>query len=294
MDLPTAVAAWLVACAPLPGEDVLSARHGVSALMSQSGAVTHPAGSAPPQTAVTPPAKSDDIVVSSSNQPPPEDPIQALNVQTYAATQALDTAIIAPAAIGYQRAIPAPLRTAIRNFFNHITLPVVFLNDILQLQPARAAATAARFFINSTLGIAGVIDVAKLRGIGIAYRRNGFANTLGYYGVKTGPFLFLPLIGPTTIRDLVGLVIDRMVVPTLVGKPFNQLSYAVGATLVGSIDYRAEYDAQLRRIQAEANPYAAARANYLKRRQTEIEALRGRVAAIADDPTRVDGPPPRR
>jgi phospholipid-binding lipoprotein MlaA len=170
----------------------------------------------------------------------------------------------------------------------------VFINDLLQLHPGRAAKTLARFAINSTVGIVGLVDVAKRKGINLPYRPNGFANTLGYYGVKTGPFLFVPLIGPTTIRDLIGLVVDRLFLPNVVGKPFNQPAYAVGATLVGSIGYRADYDAQLRKIQAEANPYAAARANYLKRRQAEIDALRGRVAPVTDDPTRVDGPPARR
>lgn len=151
----------------------------------------------------------------------------------------------------------------------------------------------ARFAINSTAGVAGLVDVAKRRKIGLPLRRNGFANTLGYYGIKPGPFLFVPLIGPTTIRDLVGLLIDRAFLPTVVGKPFNQPAYALGATLVGSIDYRAEYDEQLRKIRAESNPYAAARRNYLQRRQEEIDALHNRKAIDSDDPTRVDGPPER-
>jgi phospholipid-binding lipoprotein MlaA len=295
MYLSTAVAAWLVASAPLQGEDAASAGRNIAALLAQDSGIPAPAGSSPQTTDTAKlPSKSDEIIVSGSNRAPREDPIQALNIQTYALTQAVDTAIVAPAAIGYQRAIPEPIRAGIRHFFNHITLPVVFINDLLQLHPGRAAKTLARFAINSTVGIVGLVDVAKRKGINLPYRPNGFANTLGYYGVKTGPFLFVPLIGPTTIRDLIGLVVDRLFLPNVVGKPFNQPAYAVGATLVGSIDYRAEYDVQLRKIQAEANPYAAARANYLKRRQAEIDALHGRVAPVTDDPTRVDGPPARR
>lgn len=272
MYLSTVAVAWLVASAPLPDQALSTAPPEPPARSITTDA--------PPQVpaaalAVMPPPV-DEIIVSGRSRPPPEDPMQALNTQTYAATQALDTAIIAPAAIGYQRAIPSPIRSAVRNFFTHITLPVVFVNDLLQLKPGRAAATAARFFINSTLGFAGLLDIAKLKGVGIAYRSNGLANTLGYYGVKTGPFLFLPLVGPTTVRDLIGLLVDRALVPTLVGRPFNQPAFAVGASLVGSIDYRAEYDAQLRAIQEEVNPYAAARSNYLKGRQAEIDALRAR------------------
>lgn len=295
MYLSTAVAAWLVASAPLTGEAAALPALPIAAPPTQNAAVVPIPDAAPPaQDPAKAPPKSDEIIVSGTNRAPREDPLQALNVQTYAAMQAVDTAIVAPAAIGYQRAIPEPIRAGVRHFFNHITLPVVFLNDLLQLHPGRAAKTLARFAINSTVGIAGLVDVAKRKGINLPYRRNGFANTLGYYGIKSGPFLFVPLIGPTTIRDLVGLLIDRLFLPTVVGKPFNQPAYAVGATLVGSIDYRAEYDAQLRKIQAEANPYAAARANYLKRRQAEIDALHGRVAPVKDDPTHVDGPPTRR
>jgi phospholipid-binding lipoprotein MlaA len=295
MYLSTAVAAWLLASAPLPGEDAASAVRNIAVLLAQDSGIPAPAGSSPQTTdAAKLPPKSDEIIVSGSNRAPREDPIQALNIQTYALTQAVDTAIVAPAAIGYQRAIPEPIRAGVRHFFTHIALPVVFINDLLQLHPGRAAKTLARFAINSTVGIVGLVDVAKRKGIDLPYRPNGFANTLGYYGVKTGPFLFVPLIGPTTIRDLIGLIVDRLFLPNVVGKPFDQPAYAVGATLVGSIDYRAQYDAQLRKIQAEANPYAAARANYLTRRQAEIDALHGRVAAPNDEPTHVDGPPARR
>lgn len=295
MDLSTAVAAWLLASAPLPGQDMAAEQAKLATLLVHPDADLDQATTGGAGSATSTPPQTDDIVVSGRTRPPPEDPIQALNIQTYAATQAIDTAIVAPAAIGYQRAIPSPIRTAVRNFFTHITLPVVFLNDLLQLKPGRAAATAARFLINSTLGLAGTLDIAKLPGVGIPYRRNGLANTLGYYGIKTGPFLYLPLIGPTTIRDLVGLLVDRALVPTIVGKPFNQPAFAVASSLVGSIDYRAQYDAQLRQLQSEVNPYAAARSNYLKGRQAEIDALHSSVApVVANDPAKVDGSPRRR
>jgi phospholipid-binding lipoprotein MlaA len=279
MNVSTAVAAWLAASAPLPGEDAAQASQAIATAVVEAS------------IAIAPPP--DDIVVSGTSRPPREDPLQTLNTQTYAATQALDTAIVAPAARAYSSVIPSPIRAGVRNFFNHVTLPVVFINDLLQLKIGRAAQTLARFAINSTVGVVGLFDVAKRPGINIPYRRNGFANTLGHYGVKAGAFLFVPLIGPTTIRDLFGLVLDRMVVPTLVGKPFNTPAYAIGATIVGSIDYRAEYDAELRKIAAEANPYAAARANYLRNRQAEIDAIRGRVATPPEGYV-PEGPPPRR
>jgi ABC-type transporter lipoprotein component MlaA len=125
--------------------------------------------------------------------------------------------------------------------------------------------------------VGGVIDVARRKPFRLPRRPNGFANTLGFYGVKPGPFLFLPLIGPTTVRDLVGLSIDRMVLPSTIGAPFNQPTYTTPATIVGSLDYRAEFDTQLQAFKDSPDPYAASRAHYLAGRQAEIDALRGRV-----------------
>ena len=300
MYVSTAVAAWLLANGTAPDAGPATADPPSGQLVAQLGSAAQPSAPMPttpsPAPARSPPIlavllpASDEIVVSGSNKAPREDPIQAINIQTYALTQALDTAVVAPAAIGYKRALPEPIRAGVRNFFNHLTLPVVFINDLLQLKPGRAAKTMVRFVINSTAGVAGLVDVAKRKDIRLPLRRNGFANTLGYYGIKPGPFLFIPLIGPTTIRDLIGLLVDRAFLPTVVGRPFNQPVYAVGATLVGSIDYRAEYDEQLRNISAEVNPYAAARKDYLLQRQEEIDALHRRIAPAADDPTQVEGP----
>ncbi|WP_371424103.1 VacJ family lipoprotein, partial [Tardiphaga sp.] len=192
--------------------------------------------------------EQDDIVVTAREGHAPGDPLQGVNVQTFAVTQAVDKAVVEPVALTYQRALPAPLRSAIRNFFNNLSEPVSFLNFFLQLKPGKAAETAGRFAVNTTIGVAGMIDIAKRKPFRLPRRPNGFANTLGYYGVKPGPFLFLPLIGPTTVRDLIGLSIDRMVLPSAIGQPFNQPTYSVPATIVGSVDYRVEFDEQLRKL----------------------------------------------
>ncbi|WP_083952610.1 MlaA family lipoprotein [Sphingobium amiense] len=223
------------------------------------------------------PGDQSDIVVKARPRSAPGDPLQAVNVQTYAATQAVDKAVVAPVALTYQKVLPDPLRAGIRNFFNNLSEPVSFLNFMLQIKPGRAAETVARFAVNTTVGVGGVIDVARRKPFRLPRRPNGFANTLGFYGVKPGPFLFLPLIGPTTVRDLVGLSIDRMVLPSTIGAPFNQPTYTAPATIVGSLDYRAEFDTQLQAFKDSPDPYAASRAHYLAGRQAEIDALRGRV-----------------
>jgi phospholipid-binding lipoprotein MlaA len=158
---------------------------------------------------------------------------------------------------------------------------VVFANYLLQLKPGKAAETAGRFAVNTTIGVAGLVDMAKRKPFNLPRRPNGFAYTLGYYGVKPGPFIFLPFLGPTTLRDAIGGLVDRAVVPGIGGPPFNQPAYAVPATGLGVLDRRAEFDEDLQRIRASDDPYVARREFYLRKRQREIDALHSSVHAVA-------------
>ncbi|WP_253183206.1 MlaA family lipoprotein [Sphingobium phenoxybenzoativorans] len=225
------------------------------------------------------------VVQGRRHEPTPGDPLESFNAQSYEITQDVDKVIVAPAAMAYRDALPAPVRSGIRNFFNNLAEPIVFLNFLLQIKPGKAVETLGRFAINTTIGGAGLLDMAKRRPFNLPLRRNGFANSMGYYGIKTGAFLYLPLIGPTTVRDLIGLTLDKLVLPVAIGKPFNQPYYSIPSALVGTIDYRVEFDAELRRIREEsADPYAASRDNYLRSRQAEIDELRGiRPAMSAPD-----------
>jgi phospholipid-binding lipoprotein MlaA len=104
---------------------------------------------------------------------------------------------------------------------------------------------------------------------------------MGYYGIKQGAFLFLPILGPTTIRDAIGGGIDGLFLPATVGKPFNRLTYTIPTGLLSSLGERADFDDQLKKIREESNdPYTAAREYYLTRRQAEIDVLRGRRASV--------------
>jgi ABC-type transporter lipoprotein component MlaA len=208
------------------------------------------------------------------------DPLEDVNAKSFEATRVVDEAVIGPVARAYGHAVPRPIRSGLRNFLHNLHEPVVALNFLLQLKPGKAVETVGRFAINSTIGGAGLFDVAKRRPFNLPRRANGFADTLGYYGVKPGPYLFLPLIGPTTPRDLLGLVVDRMVVPMAVGKlpssvgrPLHRLARPLAIAKV--LDHRAEFDEQLQDLRETANPYAARREFYLQRRQAEIDNLRG-------------------
>ncbi len=225
-----------------------------------------------------------DIVVTA--QPSvPGDPLQDVNVATFAATQAVDNAVVRPAARAYRGVVPKPVRSGIRNFLVNLTEPVIFLNFLLQLKPGKAAETFGRFALNTTIGAAGILDIAKRRPFKLPYRPNGFAYTMGYYGVKTGAFLYLPLIGPTTVRDVIGLTLDRLVVPLAVGSPFDQPAYSLPTATLISLDRRAEFDSKLQAEKKDdTQSYSATREDYLKNRQAQIDALRGKRSEPAPLP----------
>lgn len=211
----------------------------------------------------------------------PEDPLQSVNAEIFGTVQAVDTAVIGPAALTYKRTVPGPVRSGLRNFFNNLQEPVVFLNYLLQIKPGKAVETLGRFTINTTIGVAGLVDVAKKRPFKLPRRPNGFGHTLGYYGVKPGPYMYLPLIGPTTTRDLFGRWVDLLVLPAAVGQPFNDPLYSITTVVIRSLDERAEADEALRKLREEsADPYVDIRRAYLQTRQAEIDALRGRHGIV--------------
>ena len=214
----------------------------------------------------------------------PGDPMAAINAKSFAITEAVDNAVLGPAAMAVENNVPKPITDGLHNFLYNIHEPVAFLNFLLQLKPGKAAETLGRFTINSTLGIGGLFDVAKKRPFKLPYRTNGFAYTLGYYGIGPGPFLFLPLFGSTSLRDLIGDNIDRAVVPLSFGKPFNRPAYFIPAGVFRTLDRRADFDNQLRALRQSADPYVARREYYLQLRQAEIDHLRGKPPAGAEKP----------
>ncbi|MDK2760013.1 MAG: VacJ family lipoprotein [Sphingopyxis sp.] len=221
-------------------------------------------------------APHDTIVVTAEPGAPPGDPLHGINSLSYSAVQSVDKAITGPVARAYKRTLPGPARSGLRNVLRNLGEPVVFLNYLLQLKPGKSIETLGRFTINSTIGVAGLFDVAKRKPFHLPYRTNGFGYTLGYYGVKPGPYMYLPLIGPTTLRDLGGRLVDLSVVPVAVGKPFTNPAFAIPTTAIRLIDERAEAEDTTRKlIDDAADPYAAVRDDYLRTRQAEIDALKG-------------------
>ena len=238
-----------------------------------SGPQTAPAAQ-PAQDALPPLAG--EIVVSGSLKAPPEDPLARANETSYEVLQTIDDKFVGPVAKGYEKGVPRPLRMALRNFIRNVREPVVAIAYLLEIKPGKAFETVGRFGINTTIGLGGTIDVARSKPFNLPYRQNGLSNVLGYYGVGPGPYLFLPLVGPTTVRDLFGLIADRLVLPLGVGTPFNKPWYAIPINTIDALDYRNEADEDFTRLRNAADPYSTYRRVYLQSRIDQIEALHGR------------------
>lgn len=288
----------------LPAADAESTSSPGQATVSPGQATVPPTPPAPQVTSGaterTEQEKAEDaeIIVRARPRPPREDPLQEVNLKTYAAVQTADKLVVAPAAKAYSKILPSFFRAGLRHFFNNLNEPIVFVNYLLQHKIGKAFETVGRFGVNSTLGVAGLVDVAKKAPFKLPKRRNSFANTLGFYGVKPGPFLFLPLVGPTTVRDLVGLSVDKLLLPSTVGKPFNRVWYTLPATIIGTLDDRVEFADKLQKFRDSPDPYSASRASYLQSRQAEIDALhvhghrRRKPEVQADTPAPPPPPPP--
>ena len=214
------------------------------------------------------------IVVTGEGADPQKDPLENVNIQAYELTRDIDKAFVEPIADVYEEDLPSPVRKGLRNFLRNLMEPVNALNYLLQLKPGKALETVGRFAINTTVGVAGLFDVAKKEPFNLPYRRNGFANPLGYYGVGPGPFLVLPLVGATTLRDLLGSGIDQSILPFAVGKPFNTPYYAIPAYTVNSLEFRIEFDERIGQINDSDDPYYALRESYLCNREADIAALK--------------------
>ncbi|WP_374411520.1 VacJ family lipoprotein [Novosphingobium colocasiae] len=263
--------------------DVAQAPADPSAAAPAAGPAPAPAAAADttaPATPATaaPPAKPGNEIIVSHRAPSAADPVEAVNVASYKVVTAVDQAVIEPVAHGYMSFVPEPIRDGLHNAVDNLDEPIVFVNFMLQLKPGKALETAARFAINSTLGLGGLFDIAKRKPFNLPRRSNGLADTLGYYGVGPGPYLFLPLIGATTLRDVIARPLDLSVVPFMFGKPFNDPKFALGKGIVSSLDERVQMDPAIRAIRASSDPYAAMRSYYLRRRQAEIDVLKGKRA----------------
>lgn len=140
-------------------------------------------------------------------QPPKtEDPWQNVNRKTFAFNEKVDKAVVRPVAVGYRKVTTATMRKLIGNFYSNIELPVSIVNDLLQARPTGAARNTGRFAVNTTIGLLGFFDPASE--LGLTLDKTDFGVTLARWGVPDGPYMVLPLLGPTTVRDVWAWPVD--------------------------------------------------------------------------------------
>lgn len=201
------------------------------------------------------------------------DPFEPLNRATLSFNLAADRAVIGPAARAYRDGVPRTGRKGISNFLTNLNQPVVFANLILQGRPGEAFQTAGRFALNTVVGIGGVFDVASEAEI--PRHDTDFGLTLGHWGVESGPYLVLPFLGPSNVRDATGRFVDRYPHPTYWVDDLRDGSgiWIVRAKTV--LDVRVELEETFRSLdQSAVDPYIQLRSVYRQNRASLLSGER--------------------
>jgi phospholipid-binding lipoprotein MlaA len=202
------------------------------------------------------------------------DPWEGFNRAMFSFNDTLDRYALKPAAQGYKAITPDLVETGVSNFFGNLSDIGSMVNNLLQLKGNAAGQDLGRVIFNSTVGLGGVIDIATP--MGLPEHNEDFGQTLGYWGVDTGPYLVLPLLGPSNIRDGIGRIPDSMVDPVGEVNPIrtrNQL------TALRIIDTRAGLFAAEELLTGDG--YTAMRDAYMQRREFLVND--GKAAAFDQD-----------
>lgn len=217
---------------------------------------------------------------------PADDPLEGFNRISFAVSMALDKVLLRPLALAFQAVTPKPLRDGMRNLLSNWNEPLVFINDILQLKPKRALRTLGRFLLNTLVGVGGLFDIAKDKKFNLPHHDNRFADTLAFYGVKPGPYLYLPILGPTTLRDEADRV--QTFIP-LFDNPIFRDNRGIAFTVASGLEERANNDQELKALLEDAvDPYATFRETWLQQRRGQTEQLKaadGQEAGVTESST---------
>lgn len=198
------------------------------------------------------------------------DPLEPLNRGMYFVNEGVDTLVLRPAAEAYRIFLPPEVRTAIRNVLANLRTPVILVNDVLQGDTHRAATTMGRFLVNTTVGIGGIFDRAT--DFGLLGHTEDFGQTLAVWGMPEGPYLFIPVLGPSNPRDLGGFGVDVAMDPFTWATGSNTWeTITVTRTGLTGLDTREGLIEPLDQVrQSSLDPYATLRSAYRQRRIVQI------------------------
>lgn len=208
---------------------------------------------------------------SSAQQWSDNDPLEPFNRKMFWINQKLDHNAALPAAVFYKSSVPGDLRDGVHNVLVNVGLPITVANDLLQGQVSRAGTAAARFGVNTTIGVVGVMDPAT--DMGFPLQQEDFGQTMGSYGVPGGPYIVLPLLGATLPRDAVGRIfVDHYFSPLSYFDYSGHYYVSLGTRVFSTVDGRARAIDEIRDIERSSiDQYAAMRDAFLKNRQLQIE-----------------------
>ncbi len=209
-----------------------------------------------------------------ANSGEPSDPFEHFNESMLTFNRKADDWVLHPAATGYSHVVPQPARASVGRFFENVGVIPRFANDVFQGQFKQAGVETARFGINSTVGVAGLFDPAE-KWFGLKQEPNDFGLTLAKYGVKEGPYLMLPIFGPSTVRDAFGKVVDGAMNPVSYTAPTSALYYEVAARAVEAVNARSENLNMFEDVDLYAiDPYGAIQDAYIERRQAQEDKVK--------------------
>lgn len=194
------------------------------------------------------------------------DPFQKVNRGVYRFNDALDRAAVKPIAKGYQKVTPSWMRAGVSNFFSNLGAPWVLINELLQGKPKLMAEETGRFLVNTVIGVGGLIDVASK--LNLPAQSEDFGQTLAVWGVPSGPYVVLPFLGPSSVRDSLGKVPDYYARPTT----YAQIPWetATGLTVLDIVQRREAYLNVDGTLTKAYDPYGVIRDVWVQQRQFEI------------------------
>ncbi len=197
------------------------------------------------------------------------DPLEPMNRAIFGFNSVVDKAVVTPIAKTYRTVTPKPARNGIRNFLHNLSSPVILVNDLLQGEWKRAGDTTARFVINTTVGVGGLVDVATHEGI--EKHKEDFGQTMAVAGIKPGPYLVLPLLGPSNVRDALGRFPDHYFSPLAYTRFEGKNTFNDSRRAAKVIDKRARALKTVKKLRRNAvDEYASVRDLYQQTRKEKI------------------------
>lgn len=209
------------------------------------------------------------------------DPNEAFNRSVHGLNRSLDQALIRPASKGYGFVVPKPVQSGVSNFASNLDLPGEIVNGLLQGRVMNATENTLRFAVNTVAGVGGIFDPATV--LGVKGKPTDFGETLHVWGVGEGPFMEIPVMGPTTGRDLAGVIVDVAMNPVSLALDAPEKYWAMGIKAASKLGDRYRYSDLIDSILYEsADSYAQARLLYLQNRRYELGQIADGDASFED------------